>query len=160
MRRLALVAISAALSRGMSSGGALNVLGTHLAVCCPGTGFHRNGSCTTGVYDTGSHTVCAVVTRAFLDYTKTQGNDLETPNAAYSFAGLKPGDRWCLCAGRWAQAFKVGKAPPVVLAATNAAALRTVPLADLLAHAHEQLPKEQVAALLEANGSRSAVLQP
>ena len=158
MRRLALAAVSAAaLSRSMASSGARNVFGSPLQPCCSGTGFFRDGTCATGPADAGSHTVCAVITRPFLDFTKSRGNDLETPHRAYSFPGLKPGDRWCLCAGRWAEAAAAGVAPPVVLAATNAAALATVPLADLVAHAHEPLTDEAAEQLAARNGSAAAV---
>lgn len=111
-----------------------NVLGEELAVCgCdPVTGFTRSGSCETGPEDAGSHTVCAVVTAAFLTFSASRGNDLMS--ARPGFPGLKPGDRWCLCAGRWEEARRADCAPPVVLAATNEAALRTVSLDALLAH--------------------------
>ena len=114
---------------------AKNVLGEDLAVCgCdPVTGFTRSGSCETGPQDAGSHTVCAVVTDAFLDYSASRGNDLKTPRGG--FPGLKDGDRWCLCVGRWEEARAAGVAPPVVLAATHEAALRGTSLDALLAHA-------------------------
>ena len=114
-----------------------NVLGGDLAVCgCdPMTGFTRSGSCETGPRDAGSHTVCAAVTAEFLGYSRRQGNDLVTPRPRYGFPGLKPGDRWCLCAGRWEEARAAGAAPPVILEACHEAALRQVSLADLKAHA-------------------------
>ena len=112
-----------------------NVLGGPLAECGtdPLTGWTRSGCCETGPDDTGSHTVCAVVDERFLRYTASQGNDLSTPRPG--FAGLRPGDRWCLCAPRWQQAFEDGVAPAVVLDASHARALDVVRLADLRAHA-------------------------
>jgi hypothetical protein len=116
---------------------AKNVLGGTLEVCCtsPITGFYRDGLCNTGGGDYGVHVVCAQVTKEFLDYTKAQGNDLSTPVPAFNFPGLKPGDRWCLCASRWKEAFDDGVAPPVVLEATHASALEYVSLDDLKQHA-------------------------
>ena len=112
-----------------------NVLGGDLAVCgCdPMTGFTRSGSCETGPSDAGSHTVCAVVTDAFLRFSKGRGNDLMTPRPG--FPGLKDGDRWCLCSGRWKEALDEGVAPPVVLEACHERALDAVRLEDLRAHA-------------------------
>ena len=112
-----------------------NVLGGEMTVCgCdPMTGFTRSGSCETGPRDAGSHTVCAVVTDAFLRFSASRGNDLMTPRAG--FPGLKDGDRWCLCVSRWEEARAAGCAPPVVLEATNAAALRGTTIAALRAHA-------------------------
>ncbi len=117
--------------------GAKNVLGSQLETCCtnPMTGFYRDGMCNTGAGDVGMHVVCAQMTEEFLTYTKAQGNDLSTPVPAFAFPGLKPGDRWCLCALRWKEAFDDGVAPPVILAATHAAALEYVSLADLKQHA-------------------------
>ncbi len=116
---------------------ARNVLGDPLQTCCtsPMTGFYRDGLCNTGAGDVGAHVVCAQVTAQFLEYTKVQGNDLSTPVPAFHFPGLKPGDRWCLCASRWKQAFDDGMAPPVVLEATHAAALEYVALEELQQHA-------------------------
>ncbi|AGY58339.1 DUF2237 family protein [Gloeobacter kilaueensis] len=115
---------------------AKNVLGGPLQTCCqsPLTGFYRTGLCETGPEDSGVHVVCARVSEAFLSYTRAMGNDLSTPVPAARFPGLKPGDCWCLCAARWLEALRDGVAPPVVLAATHEAALRTVSLADLKAH--------------------------
>jgi hypothetical protein len=112
-----------------------NILGGDLAVCgCdPVTGFTRSGSCESGPQDIGSHTVCAEVTAEFLAFTAMRGNDLSS--ARPGFPGLKPGDRWCLCASRWEEARQAGVAPPVVPDATNAAALDVVRLEDLKAHA-------------------------
>jgi uncharacterized protein (DUF2237 family) len=114
-----------------------NVLGGVLRACStdPETGFYRDGHCRTGPRDTGSHVVCAEMTEAFLEYTKRQGNDLMTPRPEMDFPGLEPGDRWCLCAARWQEAVAAGVAPPVVLAATSAAALKAVDLEVLKAHA-------------------------
>jgi uncharacterized protein (DUF2237 family) len=116
---------------------ATNVLGTELRPCStdPMTGFYRDGCCTTGAGDLGVHVVCAQMTAEFLAYTKTQGNDLSTPVPAFQFPGLKPGDRWCLCAARWQEALEAGVAPPVVLEATHAAAVEHVSLADLQEYA-------------------------
>jgi uncharacterized protein (DUF2237 family) len=97
------------------------------------TGFYRDGCCKTGADDHGSHVVCAMVTKEFLAYTKARGNDLSTPNPW--FPGLKPGDRWCLCASRWKEALDAGVAPPVVLEATHEKALKYVSLDDLKRHA-------------------------
>jgi len=99
------------------------------------TGFYRDGCCTTGPQDRGLHTVCAVMTEAFLAFTKAQGNDLSTPRPAFNFPGLTPGDRWCLCAARWQEAVEADVAPPVVLEATHERALTIVGLDDLKAHA-------------------------
>jgi uncharacterized protein len=114
-----------------------NVLGEPLAPCSerPMTGFFRDGCCNTGPQDIGSHTVCAVMTAEFLAFSKQAGNDLSTPMPDYGFPGLKPGDRWCLCAPRWQQAFEAGQAPRVVLAATHQGALDFCTLADLKRHA-------------------------
>lgn len=114
-----------------------NVLGAPLATCSakPLTGFFRSGCCETAPDDFGSHTVCAEVTREFLAFSKQSGNDLSTPRPEYGFAGLQPGDRWCLCVSRWKEAFDAGVAPAVVLAATHQAALAVVRLEDLQARA-------------------------
>lgn len=116
---------------------AQNVLGEPLQPCCmdPVTGFFRDGHCHTGPGDVGVHVVCAQMTEEFLRFSQRRGNDLSTPLPAYQFPGLKPGDRWCLCADRWQEALDAGMAPPVVLAATHVAALEFVDLADLEAHA-------------------------
>jgi uncharacterized protein (DUF2237 family) len=107
-----------------------NVLGGPLEECGtdPLTGFYRDGSCTCGPEDVGSHTVCAVMTSEFLQYQRMVGNDLTTPRPEYGFAGLRPGDRWCVVAARWLQAYRNGAAAPVVLAATNLRALDVVPI--------------------------------
>src|SRR5207248_11442783 len=110
-----------------------NVLGEPLDVCSitPMTGFYRDGCCNTGQEDIGSHTVCAVMTAAFLEFSKSRGNDLSTPMPELGFPGLRPGDRWCLCASRWQEAFEAGQPPRVVLRATHNAALTHCSLADL-----------------------------
>ncbi|MEO0829181.1 MAG: DUF2237 domain-containing protein [Pseudomonadota bacterium] len=115
----------------------LNVLGETLLPCSldPVTGFFRNGACDTCAADAGSHTVCAVMTAEFLAFSKYVGNDLSTPRPEYSFPGLKPGDQWCLCAGRFLQAHEEGVAPQVNLAATHKSALAIVPLDVLEQHA-------------------------
>jgi uncharacterized protein (DUF2237 family) len=114
-----------------------NVLGAPLANCSmrPLTGFFRDGCCNTGPGDRGLHTVCAEMTEEFLRFSEQRGNDLSTPVPELGFPGLKPGDRWCLCAARWQEALEADKAPRVILAATNAATLELVDLADLKAHA-------------------------
>ena len=107
-----------------------NVLGGELEACGtdPLTGFYRDGCCSTGPEDLGSHTICAVVTAEFLEHQRSIGNDLSTPRPEYLFPGLVPGDRWCVTAANWARAYQDGVAAPVVLAATNEAVLRIVPL--------------------------------
>lgn len=111
----------------------LNVLGGTLENCSirPMTGFFREGCCDTGPGDVGSHTVCVVMTETFLQFSKLAGNDLSTPVPSAGFAGLKPGDRWCLCAPRWQEAFDAGAAPQVVMHSTEEGALRHCRLADL-----------------------------
>jgi uncharacterized protein (DUF2237 family) len=122
--------------------GELNVLGGELDMCGadPVTGFYRDGCCSTGPDDLGSHTVCAVVTAEFLAHQQRVGNDLSTPRPEYRFPGLQPGDRWCVVAARWLQAYAEGVAAPVVLAATNARALEVVPLEALREHAVDVPP--------------------
>ena len=116
---------------------AKNVLGEILEPCSesPLTGFTRSGSCETGPNDIGSHTVCAQVTKEFLEYSKSRGNDLITPVPEYDFPGLKPGDRWCLCAARWREAMRAGCAPKVALRATHERALQMVDIDELKSHA-------------------------
>ncbi len=126
-----------------SSGGggraSRNVLGGSLEPCslAPVTGFFRDGCCASGPDDVGSHTVCAVMTAEFLAFSRARGNDLSTPMPAYGFPGLRPGDRWCLCAPRWQEAFLAGAAPRVVLRATETSALDHCELADLRTFAAE-----------------------
>jgi uncharacterized protein (DUF2237 family) len=117
--------------------GARNVLGTELVPCSydPLTGYFRDGCCNTDASDRGSHVVCAVVTDEFLEYSKSRGNDLSTPRPEYRFAGLRDGDRWCLCALRWREALSEGIAPEVVLECTHERALDFVSLEHLVAHA-------------------------
>jgi uncharacterized protein len=112
---------------------ARNVLGEPLEICSfkPITGFYRGGCCNTGREDVGSHTVCAVMTAEFLAFSKSRGNDLSTPVPEFGFPGLLPGDRWCLCAPRWQEAFEAKNAPRVVLRATHEVALTYCKLADL-----------------------------
>lgn len=116
---------------------ALNVLGGELETCCtsPMTGFYRDGKCNTGGGDFGAHVVCAEVTEEFLAFTKSRGNDLSTPVPMSNFPGLKPGDRWCLCAARWKEALDADVAPPVILSATHALALEHVSVDELKQHA-------------------------
>jgi uncharacterized protein len=115
----------------------LNVLGQPLEPCGtdPVTGFYRDGSCACGPEDVGRHAVCAVMTAEFLEHQRLVGNDLITPRPEWGFPGLRPGDRWCVVAARWGQAYGAGVAAPVVLASTNQKALEVVPLAWLREHA-------------------------
>lgn len=117
--------------------GARNVLGGDLQTCCtsPMTGYYRDGKCNTGAGDMGAHIVCAQVTEEFLTFSKKRGNDLSTPVPAFNFPGLKPGDRWCLCALRWKEALDAGVAPPVILSSTHASAVEYVSLNELKANA-------------------------
>lgn len=116
---------------------ATNVLGGALEPCSidPLTGFYRDGCCNTGPEDLGAHLVCAVVTAEFLEFSKEAGNDLSTPRPELGFAGLQPGDRWCLCASRYKEALDAGMAPDVVLESTHAQALEWVTLDELKRHA-------------------------
>jgi hypothetical protein len=116
----------------------LNVFGEPLETCSedPLTGFYRNGCCETGKDDIGTHTVCAMVTEEFLEFSKSVGNDLSTPIPAYQFPGLKPGDRWCLCASRWKQAYNAGVAPKVIPEASHEKTLEYIPLKEFLKFAH------------------------
>ena len=114
-----------------------NVLGTDLQSCCtnPMTGYYRDGFCRTDAMDTGTHTVCAIVTQEFLEYSASRGNDLMTPMPYWNFPGLKPGDKWCLCVSRWLEAEKAGKAPLVLLEATHAKSLQFTSLEKLQQYA-------------------------
>jgi hypothetical protein len=114
-----------------------NVLGGTLMPCStsPRTGFYRDGCCNTGPEDVGLHVVCVQVTAAFLAFARGRGNDLVTPAPEFGFPGLKSGDRWCVCAGTWREAFEAGVAPPVVLAATHEETLAVIPLGALKQHA-------------------------
>jgi uncharacterized protein (DUF2237 family) len=120
----------------------VNVLGGSLEPCGtdPLTGFYRDGTCSCGDEDIGLHAVCAVVTAEFLEHQRSVGNDLSTPLPAYGFPGLSPGDRWCVVAARWLQAYHDGVAAPVVLAATNQRALEVIPLSVLQEHAVDVPP--------------------
>jgi len=113
----------------------VNVVGGELLPCsaAPLTGFFRDGCCATGPEDAGSHTVCAVMTERFLEFSRLAGNDLSTPRPEWGFAGLDPGDRWCVCAARWLEAHHAGCAPPVVLGSTHVRALEVVPIEALTA---------------------------
>jgi uncharacterized protein len=115
----------------------LNVLGAPIQDCNhdPVTGFTRSGCCETGPDDLGSHTVCAIMSAEFLAFSKSRGNDLSTPRPMYAFAGLLPGDQWCLCAARWLEAYDAGCAPHVVLASTHEKALDVIPLPALKVYA-------------------------
>jgi len=119
---------------------AKNVRGQPLEICClePRTGFYRNGSCDTGAGDDGIHVVCARMTEEFLQFSRRRGNDLSTPVPEWGFAGLKPGDCWCLCVTRWQEALRAGVAPPVNIDATHISALEFVSLEELEAHAADQ----------------------
>jgi len=119
---------------------ARNVLGGELAPCslAPLTGFYRNGCCETGPEDTGQHTVCAVMTAEFLSFSYSVGNDLSTPHPQFGFPGLRPGDRWCLCAPRWKEALDAGFAPMLVLEATHEEMLAIAPLGVLKDHAFSE----------------------
>lgn len=118
---------------------ARNVLGSDLESCCyePLTGYYRDGFCHTGHGDTGVHTVCAVMTDEFLEFSREQGNDLSTPRPEYEFPGLKAGDRWCLCASRWKDAYDAGMAPKIVLKSTHASTLEFASIEELKACAAE-----------------------
>ena len=115
----------------------VNLLGEELEPCSldPITGFLRNGCCEAHVSDAGAHTVCALMTAEFLEFSKSRGNDLSTPRPEFGFAGLKPGDRWCLCAARWREAYDAGSAPKIVLRATHREAATIAPYAAMLSHA-------------------------
>ena len=116
-----------------------NVIGGSLLECSaePLTGFFRDGCCATGPEDVGSHTVCTIVTEQFLSFSRQVGNDLSTPQPQFGFPGLRPGDRWCVCAARWLEAHESGCAPPVLLAATHERALELIEIDTLLAYAIE-----------------------
>ena len=124
----------------------LNVVGGALLACsepaAPVTGFYRDGCCATGPEDVGSHTVCSIVTAEFLEFSRVAGNDLSTPKPEWGFPGLAPGDRWCVCAERWLEAYNAGQAPAVVLGATHVGALDVVPIDALITHAFQPDPVE------------------
>lgn len=121
-----------------------NVYGKALKPCCdrPITGFMRTGYCEVPEQDLGNHSVCVEVTEEFLKYTRDQGNDLSTPQPEYGFKGLKPGDRWCVCAARWQEAMDAGYAPPVILESTHEAALDVIEFADLEKHELRRVEQE------------------
>ena len=116
----------------------VSVTGDPLEICSvdPMTGFYRTGTCASGPEDIGCHAVCSIVTTEFLEYSKLRGNDLSTPRPEFEFPGLKPGDRWCVCAERWHEAWQAGVAPAVVLEATHIRALEAIPKSVLEEHAH------------------------
>ena len=120
-----------------------NVVGGSLLACSeaesaqPVTGFYRDGCCATGPDDLGSHTVCSIMTADFLEFSQHAGNDLSTPRPEWGFPGLSPGDRWCVCASRWLEAYEAGRAPAVVLASTHMRALEIVPIDALIAHSFQ-----------------------
>ncbi|WP_269533576.1 DUF2237 family protein [Chitinimonas sp. BJYL2] len=120
---------------------ALNILGLPLEPCSfkPLTGFFRDGCCNTDASDAGRHTACVVLTEAFLTFSAAHGNDLSTPRPEFDFPGLKPGDRWCVCAVRWVEALRAGAAPKLVLASTHEDFLELVSLETLVDYAHEPL---------------------
>lgn len=123
---------------------ASNVFGEPLILCStkPLTGFYRDGCCNSGEDDAGVHTVCIIATPEFLEFSYSRGNDLSTPRPEFNFPGLKPGDRWCLCASRWVEAWKAGKAPKVVLEATHERTLDFVELEELVKWAVKSESKE------------------
>lgn len=123
---------------------AKNVLGTDLVPCSydPLTGYFRDGCCQTDAHDHGSHVICARVTQAFLDFSLARGNDLVTPRPEHRFAGLRAGDRWCLCALRWKEALEAGVAPPLVLESTHVRALDYVDIEALRAHEYRRQPSQ------------------
>ncbi|MDX2129271.1 MAG: DUF2237 domain-containing protein [Chloroherpetonaceae bacterium] len=124
----------------MSLAKAKNVMGGELECCCtsPLTGYYRDGFCQTGPDDRGKHVVCAIMTDEFLKFSRAMGNDLSTPRPEYRFPGLKSGDKWCLCASRWKEAFDAGLAPKVILKSTHEAVLRYVTLKSLQLHAFQE----------------------
>lgn len=119
---------------------AKNIFGEPLKSCCnnPLTGYFRDGFCRTNAADQGSHTVCAIVSEEFLDFSKRRGNDLITSRPEYQFPGLNSGDKWCLCALRWKEAFEAGVAPKVILEATNEKTLEYIHIQDLIANAYRE----------------------
>ena len=118
-----------------------NVFGNPIVTCSisPLTGFYRDGCCTTGEEDLGMHSVCIVASREFLEFSKQKGNDLSTPRPECSFSGVRPGDRWCLCALRWVEAYEAGMAPPVILESCNKDVLRIIPFDILLEFKHTEI---------------------
>lgn len=121
----------------------LNVFGKAIIPCSidPLTGFYRDGCCTTGKDDYGQHTVCIVATEEFLQFSRKAGNDLSTPRPEFLFAGVKPGDKWCLCMMRWVEAYQAGCAPDLILEATNQSVLKTIPFEVLLEYKYDNTLK-------------------
>lgn len=121
----------------MSDGNQFNVFNEPLEECScePLTGYYRNGCCDTSEADSGSHTVCAIMTESFLEFSKLRGNDLSTPVAEFNFPGLKPGDKWCLCANRWLEAYDANQAPGVIAKSTNSEALKIIAIEKIKEHA-------------------------
>ncbi|KIF83171.1 DUF2237 family protein [Noviherbaspirillum autotrophicum] len=126
--------------KNLSAPPARNILGEPLVPCSfdPLTGFFRDGCCKTNTDDVGTHVICAIMTEEFLDFSRSQGNDLSTPVPELGFPGLKPGDQWCLCVARWSEAYLAGVAPDVVLESTNYSALDSLPLEALLRFDHRK----------------------
>jgi uncharacterized protein (DUF2237 family) len=124
------------MAQAQAKNTAKNILGGDLQGCCsdPMTGFFRDGYCNTNHLDTGTHVVCAIMTDAFLQFSKARGNDLTTPRPEYDFVGLKAGDGWCLCALRWLEAYEAGVAPPIKPESTHAKALELISKAALVKH--------------------------
>ena len=122
-----------------------NVFGNPIKICStePLTGYFRDGCCNTDEEDIGVHTVCARVTQEFLEFSREQGNDLMTPNPDHHFDGLKPGDRWCLCASRWYEAYKAGVAPPIDIEATHEKTLDIIPMQLLIDYAEKSKDREE-----------------
>lgn len=118
----------------------LNIFGEPLKCCCtkPLTGFYRDGYCRTDTEDGGKHVVCVIVTEEFLQFSKSRGNDLTTPRPDYNFPGLRSGDKWCLCALRWKEAFESGCAPKIVVESTDEKALKYIDIKDLISHAEKR----------------------
>ena len=116
-----------------------NIFGEKLECCCtnPLTGFYRDGFCRTDSFDAGTHVVCAIVTKELLEFSLSKGNDLIKPKPHYNFPGLKPGNKWGLCALRWKEAFEAGVAPKVILEATAEDVLQYIDMQDLISHAHK-----------------------
>ena len=137
MNKLVLIVIFNFLLMSDHLAQSVNVFGQKLSLCCnsPNTGFYRDGFCNTGSSDIGTHVVCAEMTQEFLEFSRSRGNDLTTPNKAYSFPGLIPGDKWCLCVLRWKEAYEAGMAPKVYLEATHDKALKYVTIKQLIEHA-------------------------
>mgnify|MGYP003686950497 CR=1 FL=1 len=137
MKKIITITLIIYLYMNENTAQSVNIFGQNLALCCssPKTGFFRDGFCNTGSSDIGTHVVCAKMTQDFLEFSKSRGNDLSTPNEMYSFPGLLPGDKWCLCVLRWKEAYDAGKAPKVYLEGTHDKALDYVTMEQLIEHA-------------------------